>query len=174
MSSDQNNKIAADCWRRGNEALPKENWDYAIQMYGTSVKLVPDNLTYRHSLRFTEYRKYDNNGSGARMASMKLMTVRGKTKKCRMSKNWAGLDQACEEGLTVNPWDVQLGTDLGDALKELGYKEVAKFAYEQVVSVDPTNVAVNRSLAVIYEERSEYSEAIKCWKRILNVDPTSG
>jgi tetratricopeptide (TPR) repeat protein len=174
MSDDQKNKIAADCWRRGNEAIPKENWDYAIQMYSTSVKMRPDNLAYRQSLRGTEYKKYDDNKTGARMAGVKLMTVKGKTKKCRMSKDWAGLAEACEEGLTVNPWDVHLGTDLGDALKELGYQEVAKFAYQEVLKVDQANVAVNRSLALILEERSEYNEAIKCWKAIMKVDPQNG
>jgi tetratricopeptide (TPR) repeat protein len=174
MSNDNNKKIAAECWRKGNEALPKENWDYAIQMYSTSVKLIPDSLAYRQSLRFTEYKKYDNNGTGAKLGGMKLMPIRGRTKKARMSKDWAGLDVACEEGLQVNPWDVQLGTDLGDALKELGYQEVAKFAYQEVVKVDPTNVGVNKSLAAILEERAEYNEAIACWKRILKVDPTSG
>src|SRR5438477_12694959 len=132
MSDDQRNKIAADCWRRGNEAIPKENWDYAIQMYRTSVNMKPDNLAYRQSLRFTEYKKYDDNKTGARMAGMKLMTVKGMLKKCRMSKNWAGLAAACEDGLAVNPWEPQINADLGDALTELGYQEVAKFAYQQV------------------------------------------
>jgi tetratricopeptide (TPR) repeat protein len=174
MSNDQKNKIAADCWRRGNEALPKENWDYAIQMYGTSVKMVPDNLAYRQSLRFTEYKKYDNNLTGARLGGMKLVPVKGRMKKCRMSKDWAGLAEVCEEGLQVNPWDVQLGTELGDALKELGYQEVAKFAYQEVIKVDKLNVGVNKSLALILETRSEYNEAVACWKRILQVDPASG
>jgi tetratricopeptide (TPR) repeat protein len=174
MSDDQKRKMAADCWKRGNEAVPKENWDYAIQMYFTSVKLVPDNFLYRQSLRFTEYKKYGDNKTGARMAGMKLMPVKGRIKKCRMSKDWAGLADACEDGLEVNPWDPQLGAELGDALKELGYQEVAKFAYEESLKVDPTNVAVNKSLALINEERSEYNEAIACWKRILKVDPQSG
>ena len=174
MSDDQKRKIAADCWRRGNEAIPKENWDYAIQMYKTSVKLCPENLTYRQQLRFTEYKKYDNNGSGARMANMKLMTVRGRVKKARMSKDWPGLAEAAEDGLEVNPWDAQLGGDLGDALKELGYQEVAKFAYQEALKVDPGNVAMNRSLALLLEERSEYTEAVDCWKRVLKVDPHSG
>ena len=173
-ASPQEIKIAADCWRRGNEALPKENWDYAIQMYGQSVKLVPDNLTYRHSLRFTEYKKYDMNMKGAAMSGMKLMGPRGRIKKCRMSKDWKGVAAAAEDGLAVNPWDPQLGADLGDALKELGYQEVAKFAYEESLKVDKNNISVNRSLALVYEERSQYAEAVKCWQRILKVEPTNG
>ncbi len=61
VSDDQKRKIAVDCWRRGNEAMPKENWDYAIQMYKTSVELCPENPTYRQHLRFAESKKHDNN-----------------------------------------------------------------------------------------------------------------
>src|SRR5262245_57386676 len=91
MSEDAKRKLAAECWRKGNEALPKENWDYAIQMYFTSAKVVPDNLMYRQSLRGAEYKKYGDNKKGAAMASMKLMGTKGKIKKCRMSKDWAGV-----------------------------------------------------------------------------------
>lgn len=37
MSGDKR-KLAADCWRRGNEAMQKENWDYAIQMFHQCVR----------------------------------------------------------------------------------------------------------------------------------------
>jgi tetratricopeptide (TPR) repeat protein len=167
-------KMAAACWVRGNEAVPKENWDYAIQMYATSVKLVPDNLMYRQSLRFTEYKKYDNNGSGAKMSGMKLMGPRTTIKKCRMGKDWKGVDEAAEEGLKVNPWDAQLGADVGDACLEMGYQECAIFAYEESLKVDKTNVPVNKSLAGLLEERGEYQRAVECWQRILKVDQTSG
>jgi len=167
-------KIAADCWRKGNEAVTKENWDFAISMYGTSAKLVPDNLTYRQSLRFTEYKKYDNNMKGAAMAGMKLMGPKGKIKKCRMGKDWKGIAEAAEEGLVINPFDPQLNADLGEALAAFGYQEVAKFAYEQSLKFDPTNIDVNKKLAAIYEERCEYNEAVKCWKQVLKLEPTSG
>ena len=167
-------KIAADCWRTGNEAIPKENWDFAVAMYTTSVKLVPDNLNYRQNLRFTEYKKYGMNMKGAAMSSMKLMGPKGRIKKCRMTKDWKGVAEAAEEGLAVNPWDPQLGADLGDALSALGYQEVAKFAYEESIKVDAHNTEVNRNLALLYEERSQYPEAVKCWQRILKDEPTNG
>lgn len=174
MSTGDKERIARDCWVRGNEAIPKENWDYAIQMYTTSVKLVPDNLTFRQSLRFTEYKKYDDNKRGAAMASMKLMGPKGRIKKSRIAKNWPAVAEAAEDGLAINPWDAQLNADLGDALKELGHLDVAIFSYQQSLGVEPGNIEVNKSLATLLEERGEYKGAIECWKRILKVDPHSG
>jgi tetratricopeptide (TPR) repeat protein len=174
MSTPEQKKIAADCWKRGNEAVPKENWDYAIQMYSTSVKFEPDNLMFRQSLRFTEYKKYGDNRTGAKMAGMRLMGVRGRIKKCRMGKDWKGVAEAAEEGLTVNPWDAQLNADLGDACVQLGFQEVAVFSYTESLKIEPTNVAVNKALGLLLEERGEYSKAAECWERILKVDPNNG
>ena len=167
-------RMAAECWKRGNEALPKENWDYAIQMYSQSVKFVPSNLTYRQSLRFTEYKKYDNNGSGAKLSTMKLMGPRTSIKKARMNKDWKKVDEAAEDGLKINPWDPQLCADVGDACRELGYQECAIFSYEESLKVDKMNIDVNRSLAGILEERGEYQRAVDCWQRIAKADPNNG
>lgn len=174
MSTPEERKIAADCWRKGNEALPKENWDYAIQMYYTCVRLVPDNLMYRQSLRGTEHKKYGDNGTGARMASMRLVGPKTRIKKARMSKDWASLDLAAEEGLQVNPWDAQLNADVGDAAAQRGFQDVAIFAYEASLRAEPANKEVNMALAAILQERGEYTRAADCWRRIAKADPTSG
>jgi len=167
-------KIAAECFKRGNEAIPKGNWDYAIEMYSTAVKMVPDNLMFRQTLRMTEQKKYGNNGKGAAMASMRLMGIRGKIKKARYNKAWDTVAEAAEEGLAINPWDPQLNADLGDACRELEYQEVAVFAYEESLKSDPTSKDVNTSLATLLEERGEYVRASSCWERILKADPLNG
>ncbi len=167
-------KIAADCFRKANEAIPKGNWDYAVEMYTQSVRLIPDNLMYRQSLRGAEQKMYGNNGTGAKMAGMRLMGVRGKIKKARMSKNWADLEKAAEEGLAVNPWDPQLNADLGDACRELGYQEVAVMSYRESLKVEPGNKEVNTVLAALLEERGEYKDAVECWQRVLKADPHNG
>lgn len=167
-------KIAADCFRRGNEAIPKENWDYAIQMYGQSVTLVPDNLMFRQSLRGAEQKKYGGNGSGARLGGMKLMGIRTKLKKEKFSKNWAVVAELAEEGLQVNPWDAQLNADLGEACTALGYQEVACFAYRESLKADPHNEEVNIAFANLMEERGEYEEATACWERVLKAKPNNG
>ena len=75
-------QIAADCWKKGSEAMSKENWDYAIEMFGKSVMLVPDNLLYRQTLRGVERKKYGDNGSGAKMAGLRLTKVKTRIKTC--------------------------------------------------------------------------------------------
>ena len=52
-------------------ALAKANFDYAIEMYGKAVALAPDNLSFRQSLRGSEYKKYQDNKTGAKLASVR-------------------------------------------------------------------------------------------------------
>lgn len=169
MTPDKN-KIAADCWRKGTEAMARENWDYAIDMFSKSVALVPDNLMYRQTLRGCERKKYKDNGSGARMASVKLMGVRTKIKKSRMQKDWEAVDRAAEEGLQVNPWDAQLNFDMGEACRNLEYMECALYGLQSAVECDRENKQYNRELAHLLESRGNYGDAIKCWERIRRID----
>ena len=167
----RNRRIALDCYKKGNEALSKQNFDYAIDMYGKSALLVPDNLLYRQVLRGAECKKYRDNKSGARMAFISTTGVRAKTKKVRLQKNWKELDRTAEEGLKINPWDAGFNADLGEAAVHLGYQEVAVFAYEKAVETDPNHKDHLRSLALAYERRSRFLDAVKMWERIRDLDP---
>ena len=170
MADDRKRKFAADLFKKGTEAMMKQNWDYAINSFRQAVKLTPENLLCRQSLRGCQERKYGDNGSGAKMAGMRLMGIRTNIKKLRYQKNWAAIEQEAENGLDLNPWDGQLNGDLAEALRELGYNEPAVYSYERAVKGEPNSKEYNRALAVLLEERGEYERAIECWRRIRKID----
>jgi len=164
-------KIAAACWKRGSEAMAKEDWDFAIMMFAQAAQLEPQNLMFRQTLRGVEYRKYGNNKTGAKMAGTRLMGTRGMIKKARMQKNWEQVDQEAEKGLQLNPWDTQLNVDVGEACRERGFDEVAVFAYEKALEADSNNKEILKALADLYEEKGEYDKAVGAWTRISKLDP---
>ena len=166
--------IATKCFVAGNNAVEKGNYDYAAQMYATAVKVDPASLAYRQALRAAQQKKYNNNGTGSSMAKMQLVALKPRLSKLRRNKDWKGLAEGSEEGLALNPWDVQSNIDLGDACHELGYDEVAVFAFEQAVKKDPENTYINVTLANLLAERGEYEKARACCDRILKVDPHNG
>lgn len=167
-------KLAADCFKRGTEAMGKENWDYAIQMLSQSARLQPDNLMFRQTLRGCEKKKYGMNKTGAKMANMKLMGSRGRIKKSRLQKDWDNVDKAAEEGLAINPWDAQLNADMGDACRQRGILSCAIYAYEQAVENDPNNKAYWSTLAELQEEKGEFIQATGCWEKVCGIDPMDG
>jgi tetratricopeptide (TPR) repeat protein len=164
-------KIAAECFRKGTEAMQKENWDYAIDMFTKSVMLVRDNLLFRQTRHGCIRKKYDENGSGAKMSKMKLMGTKNKIKKAKSKSDWETVDKLTEEGLVINPWDDGLLIDLGNAAEESGWNPIAKYAYETAVKAAPTNIENLRRLAQLSRDQGEYGTARACFSQIYKLDP---
>ncbi|MCA9115833.1 MAG: tetratricopeptide repeat protein [Planctomycetaceae bacterium] len=154
--------------------MSHQQWDYAVKMFSTAVQLVPDHMAYRQHLRGAERKMYNDNKSGARMAGMKLMGIRGRIKKAQMKEDWTSIERAAEEGLAINPWDAQLNASLAEACQYLGYPEVSLFAWRTASENDPTNVEYLRSLGKMLAERGEYDEAITCFEKVHKIDPLDG
>jgi len=169
MTADKN-KIASGCWKTATEALQREQFDYAVEMLFKAMQLVPDNVAYRQTLRGACRKLHGDNGKGAKMAGMKLMGIRGKLKKARMSKDWKTANTLAEEGLRINPWDAGLNATVGEACKNLGFNDVALFGYEVALKLEPDNKEYNRQYALLQEDRGNYSEAISAWERVHRLD----
>lgn len=177
MDDDQKKRLAGECFRKGNEAMQAENWDFAVKMYGQSVTFVPENLMYRQVLRGSERKKYKGNGTGAgKIAKLGLIKVRTRIKKARMSKeiDWEKIAKAAEDGLLVNPWDAHLNFELGVACRELGCNEIARFALEDAVKNEADNKDYIRTLAALLQGLGEYSASRTLWERVYKLDPTDG
>jgi tetratricopeptide (TPR) repeat protein len=174
MADNNKNRIAADCWKKGNDAALSENFDYAIDMLSSSVKLVPDNRLYRETLRGVERKKYRDNKKGAKMAGLSIKTTQMSIAKARHKEEWEKVDQLAESVLKLNPWHPQLNADMAEACNKQGYKDCAIFGYKTALANDPDNKEFNKALAYLLEEKGEYMEAIECWNRIYKLEPTNG
>jgi tetratricopeptide (TPR) repeat protein len=174
MSQTPQEKAASDSFRKGTEAMNHKNWGYAIECFSTCSKLVPDNVLYRQSRHGCLRKSYNDNGTGAKMAGMRLMGVKGRIKTSRMKKDWKSIEAAAEEGLAVNPWDAQLYYDLGEAAEQLDYGQVARYALERAVELDRNNVDYNRRLGAVLFEKGDYKPARACFERIYKLVPTDG
>ena len=165
------NKMATECWKKGTEAMNRNQWDYSVEMFFRAMTFAPENVLYRKTLRGATKKLYKDNGAGARLAGVKLMKTRGKIKKHQLTKNWQSVDSTAEEGLKINPWDASLNATVGAACKHLGFDDVALFSYELAVQAQPESIEFNRQLALLHEERSNYQEAIACWSKIYKINP---
>ena len=165
---------ARDWYRKGTEALQKENFAYAVECFGTAIKMQPDNVLYRQTRHGSLERMYGGNGTGARMSSVRLVSIRGRIKKHRMKKDWAAVDQTAEEGVFINPWDAQLYADIGEAAVQRKAQEVAEYAWSKAVKYDIANIAYNNALGLVLIEGRKFLAARDCFKRISDADPHDG
>lgn len=152
--------------------MNKANWDLAVEMFSTCVKLVPHNLTYRQLLRQCTKKKYKDNGKGAGTMSMaKIMSAKGKIKKAKAAEDWEEASKACEEGLLLNPWDTQLNLELAEVSIKLERGEIAKFSYVEAAKSAPKDTKILYSLCALLKSRFEYDEGIKVAERICAIEP---
>ena len=112
---EEREKGAQDWFKKGTEAMNHKNWDYAVKAFGMCVVLMPEVILYRQSKHGCIRKSFNDNGSGAKMAGMRLMGIRGRIKKCRLQKDWKGVVTGAGEGFLVNPWGAQLMIDQGVA-----------------------------------------------------------
>lgn len=177
MGDQARDKAAAEAYRRGNEALEKSNFDYAVECFGTCAKLKMDNAMFRQLLRGAEYKKYDNNNKGAgTLAKSKLIGIRSKIKKAKSKEEWATADVLAEAGLKLNPWDAGLNSDLGAVSMARGddFLDVARFAFMCARNAEPNSKEHNRKLAEVLRAKGEFSESAKVWRHICKIDPNDG
>ncbi len=173
-ASDPLASAAQEWYKKGTDAMSRQNFDFAVQCFSNSVKMKPDIVLFRQTKHLSCRKMYSDNGTGARMAGVKLMGIRGKAKKARMKKDWKTLDQVAEEGMAVNPWDGSLLGDIGLAAAELGHGEIAVYAYEKAVEVEPENIDLLSAWGHALRDRGEYKKARICFERIYKLDPSNG
>lgn len=153
--------------------MQRENWDFAVECFSSCIKMKPDVQLYRQSKLGCSRKRYGDNKSGAKMAGMKLMPIRGKIKKAKMKKDWKTLDEMAEEGLTINPWDAQLLADLAEAAVERDLSDIARFGYVEASKLDEKNIAINLALGYVLFNRGEFESARKCFQHVYKLDPSN-
>jgi tetratricopeptide (TPR) repeat protein len=172
MSDEAKQKSAMDCFNRGSEAVRSGNFDYAIEMFMTAVKLVPDNLIFRQALRGAERKLYKDNRKGAGMAGLKMKPAQARLQIAKKRTKWPDVMEAAEDALRYNPWDTGMLYELGNAASELGMQQVGIWVLETAYEADKNNANAMRLLATLYEQTAQYDRAIIAWETVKKIDPT--
>ena len=168
-------KIAGDCFRRGNEALEARNFKFAVEMYRTCVQIDPGNLTYRQLLRGAEKKSHNDNGIGAGgLSKMKVKSAKSTAAKAIKKEEWTDAENAIEEGLVLNPWDVELNQMLAKVAAERENLGIAEFAIQSAVVADPENDKLLEEFANVLQARNKFDDASKIWSKISSLRPNDG
>ena len=111
----------------------------------------PADLAQRRLLRQLEQNVRADHVVDEPSASAALMEIgwiihRARHKRAGGLVDWDVIDHAAEQGLAINPWDVELHLELGHACRARGYHDVAQFAYRCALEIAPDRADIQRHL----------------------------
>jgi tetratricopeptide (TPR) repeat protein len=174
MSSEPNSpdlQRAKTLFQTGNDAAVKGNLDYAIEMYKTCCKLVPDNMIYRQALRGVEKKKFNNDPKKVGMlVGAKNQPIRLRAKASRAKGNYNYVLEICEEAFVNNPWDIGASREAAEAAEQLGFNSLAQWYVECVQSVTK-DVDFLKYSAHVHEVNESWQKAISCWEQVKKLSP---
>ena len=162
---------AAKQFERANQVLAGGDHDYGIQLLFNCCCIDPGNPTYRQLLRQTQRQKYQNNGRGQPLASLRSLRAKLRLRKSVMRGDWIAALEHAESILIRNPWDRGTHLLMARAFDELDLLNLAVWTLEQIRGRYPQDVRVNRPLARLYEKRGNFMQAIALWDLIRKAVP---
>lgn len=158
---------------KGEDALKKRNYDYAISILLEAVAFGPNNRRARELLRKSELKKHEANYPGA--AAVAIFGLGAKT-----GMFFAGLGKkgnpeaymmACERFLRLDPKNLSVNMKLGAASDAAGHLHTAVFAYETAAEHHPENVTALKALGNLLRKQGEIQRAHDVFDKACRISP---
>jgi len=166
-------KLLQRQFEEGSKLTAKGNFDYANSMFTYCVAGDPGNLIYTQNFLKNLERKYSNNKKGGKLAGLRGAGAKASMGKCRRKKNWQGVVKAGLDYLALNPWESSVLTEIANALAELECDDCRVEYLKMALSANPTDVELNKVAAAAFEDVLDFDNAIRCWERIVQQQPTN-
>jgi tetratricopeptide (TPR) repeat protein len=170
-TSPEHRRVAAGQFERANQVVATGNFDYGIRLLLSCCQLDPANLIYRQALRRTEKAKYHNNLRGSWLAWLTSWPDKARVKNAKRARDYLKVMECGEKVLARNPWDVGTQIDMAEAADTLGLLDLAVWNLEQARQTMSRDPVLNRSLALLYEKRGNFTQAMALWELVRKVKP---
>jgi tetratricopeptide (TPR) repeat protein len=158
---------------KGEDALKKRNFDYAISIFLEAVSFAPNERRAREGLRKAELKKYEHAYPSPVMAAIFGLGARFGMLFSSLSKKTSpeGFMMACERYLTKDPKNYRVNMALGDAAALGGHRDAAIFAYETAAEHNPDDVAALKKLAHLLWKTGHIKKAHEVYDRVVALAP---
>ncbi|MHC5052762.1 MAG: tetratricopeptide repeat protein, partial [Planctomycetota bacterium] len=158
---------------KGEEALKKKNFDYAIEILLQAVSFGPNNRRARELLRQAELKKYEHAYPSKGMVAVFGLPARFGMAFAGLSKkaNPEASMMACEKFLTKDPKNKAANMALGDAAALGGHLDVAIFAYQTASEYNPGDPAALKKLGQLLWKNGQISDAHEVYDKVVRLRP---
>lgn len=158
---------------KGEDALKKKNFDYAISIFFEAVSFMPNDRRAREGLRQAELKRYAAGYPSALLIALTTLGARlgmffaGLSRK----KNPEGFMLACEKYLIRDPKSRRVNVLLGDAAAEANHVDAAIFAYETAAEQNPNDVSALKKLGRLLWRKGEIHRAHDVMSKVVDLAP---
>lgn len=163
-------KRLQQCFEHGRANLAGGNFDYALDMFTSSLAGDPSNLVYVKTFMDALYKKYKDKKAGS-LSSLKGAGVRRTWKKARAAKDWDNLVKSALELLKLNPWDSPALVSMAEVCEQCGEDETQLYFLKAALDTNPKDAEVNRLAALALTRIGQFEQAIACWHRVEQARP---
>jgi tetratricopeptide (TPR) repeat protein len=149
----------------------KDDFNYATELFTQCVVEDPGNVIYLQHFFANLQKRYKDNKSGARFASLKISSPRSALIKASAKGQWTeALKSGCV-ALAFNPWDIPTLLAMANVCKELGVDECQLYCLRTALDANPKDIAANRQAAMTLQRMGQFDQAIACWHRVEQAKP---
>ena len=159
------------CFEAGSSKSASGNFDYAAQMFTQCVVGDPANLLYAQNFLANLQKKYNNNKSGAPLASVRAAKSKTGVTYASKRKDWLGVISSGLEVLKLNPWDTGTLSEMANACEQLGLEETQIVWLKGAMEADVKDPETNRLLGRALAKQAQFDQAIACWMRVQQAKP---
>ena len=143
-------------WQCGAEMLQQGEIAAGLAAWQNVVAHKPHDLAPRQTLRETERKLHAEHVSDDESAAAALTEIwwaihQAKHKRADKFIDWDAVDREAEQGLAIDPTDVELHLELAHACRARGYRDVAQFAYHCALELAPGRADIKQQLAELSE-----------------------
>jgi len=158
---------------KGEDALKKKNFDYAIEILLQAVSFAPNSREARELLRKAELKKYEHSYPSAGVVAVFGLPARLGMFVAGLGKkgNPEAYMMACEKFLMKDPKNRGVNVALGDAAALAGHVQAAIFAYETAAEHHAADTGILKKLGNLLWKAGEIKKAHEVFDRAVKIDP---
>ncbi len=166
---------AADSYfQKAELALKKHNFEYAIELFLQGLAIDPKSTAQRrrlHQIEVLAIQERGGNPQGGMANRLKTAPHEFQVKKLHLQKKYDEEVLEIEKILRHQPQNPGSLGLLAQALELLEIPEGAISCYEEVVSLDKTNIEAFRKMGKLYDKLGDPDKAIAAWEKVKMYKP---
>ncbi|MFN0205651.1 MAG: tetratricopeptide repeat protein [Planctomycetota bacterium] len=156
---------------KAEDAVRRRNFDYGIDLYRQLLSVSPGDYNARAGLHRAYYRKSEAKPGSAWIAKVQGGPSLALAKTLLAAKSYAKAAEAFESYVSLDPNNINVNLELGNALELANLRDGALAVYEITAEAVPGASEAWKRAGALLTKKKEFARAIECFSKALEINP---